>query len=202
MISVSYRFLRGFLSLLLVLMGIATLVFLGSVAYVVSHFSGTASFPVDCALVMGAAVHGADEPGPGIRRRVRTASDLYYEENVQKVFLSGGQGSSEQASEAAVMKKVAMQNGVDIEDIILEETATSTWENLENSRALMSDCTSSVAISDRYHLARIGFIARKQGWDDLQTFPAIRTSSSVFEVRSTVREAFGILYYVVNRPSQ
>ena len=61
--------------------------------------------------------------------------------------------------------------GVDPDRITLEEEATSTWENLVYARPLVSDCSSIVGISDRYHLARIQYLAELQDWG---SYPCIR----------------------------
>lgn len=164
--------------------------------YVVSQFSGdTVEFPVDCVVVFGAAVHKGSVAGPGITRRVETAVDLYNEGKVKTIVLTGGKGSEELESEAAVMQKVAMRMGVDPADIVLEEQARSTWENLERTAPLVADCTSVVGISDRYHLARIAYLADMQGWGNFRTLPATRVPNPLFEVRAAFREALGIVYY-------
>jgi uncharacterized SAM-binding protein YcdF (DUF218 family) len=163
--------------------------------YVFLHFRGTAETPIDCGLVFGAAVHSRANPGPAITRRTLTAVRLYREGNLTSIFLTGGKGSEIQESEAAVMRKVAMLEGVDPDDIVIEGKSRSTWENIENSRPLMKDCESIVAISDRYHLARIRLLARQQKWKGIQTYPADVRAVWPFELKSTIREAFGILYY-------
>ncbi|MFA7681520.1 MAG: YdcF family protein [Candidatus Peribacteraceae bacterium] len=169
--------------------------------YVYSQFDGTAGeTPIaQCALVFGAAVRSLDEPGPGITRRTLTAVNIYQDGGVERLILSGGKGSATQESEAAVMRKVAMLAGVDPQVIRIEDTSRSTWENLQNSRPLLADCQSIVAVSDRYHLARILYLAHVQGWGDLQTYPAAAHPYWLFEFKSSLREAVAILYYATMR---
>lgn len=166
---------------------------------VVVNFGGDAIFPTDCALVFGAAVHSKEDPGPGITRRVETAAELYKQGHVKTVYLTGGKGDEFKESEAQVMRKVAMLEGIDPEDLILEEDSSSTWENLNNSWPLIAGCESVVAISDRYHLARIEYLAERQGWGTLMTYPAQRTAPLRFEAKSVLREAVGFVYYFFNR---
>ncbi len=175
---------------------IVTGVVLAAMILVWSSFEGSdTTFPVDCAVVFGAAVRKGSEPGPGITRRTETAAKLYREGKVQKLVLTGGKGSGMKASEAAVMRGVAMLSGVSPEDIVLEEESQSTWENLEFSYPLVEDCESVIAVSDRYHLARIESIARQQGWGTLATYPAESPPFLLFELKSAIREALGIVYY-------
>lgn len=188
---------RLFLRVLLYGAGCIVVGVLCMMLYVISQFDGTAEFPTDCAVVFGAAVHSVGTPGPGINRRVQTATRLYAEGKVNSLFLTGGKGSAEQASEAQVMRRVAMREGVPPEDILLEEEAHSTWQNLELVRPLMADCQSAVGISDRYHLARIQSLAWIQGWGPLTTYPADQTSTFRFEVRSVLREALALIYYSI-----
>jgi len=180
-----------------------TMVMTALALVVVMSFSGNAVFPTECAIVFGAAVHKNSTPGPGIRRRVRTATDLYNEGKIEKLYFSGGFGSTFQAkSEAMVMKEVALEAGVPEKDIFIEEQATSTWENIEYTAPMMQNCTSVVGISDRYHLARIKLIAHKQGWGSLQIHPAAWVSSLPFEMWSTARETLGLLYYSAYVPGE
>ena len=167
----------------------------GVMVWIVTFFDGNADFPIECAVVFGAAVHGEGSAGPGIARRTSTAVRLYNEQKVQTLIMTGGQGSSGQESEAAVMKKVAMRGGVDPDDIRLEETATSTWENLKMSKPLTEDCTSVIGVSDRYHIARIAYVAWLQGWTGFHVHPADVVADRSFELRSVFREMLGVVYY-------
>ena len=166
-----------------------------SVIAVVLHFSGNASFPVECAVVFGAAVREGDEAGPGIRRRVETAVHLYKEGSVRNLFFTGGVGEGNSLSEAAVMRDEAVDMGVDPEVISLEEHATSTWQNIEFVQPQIMDCESVVGISDRYHLARI----RLTSWIldvPMQVHPAEREAGFPFEAVAVPREAAGLLVYL------
>jgi hypothetical protein len=125
------------------------------------------------------------------------------------------------SSEAEVMRKVGMLEGINPEDIVLEDKSRSTWENLKFTKALMEgldcageacpegdersessrrvyECTAIVGVSDRYHLARISLLAQKQGIDGLDTHPANIKAPFAFELMSVLREALGIIYYIIN----
>ncbi|ALM09853.1 MAG TPA: hypothetical protein DEB30_02335 [Candidatus Peribacter riflensis] len=152
---------------------------------------------VVCGLVFGAAVHRSSLPGPGITRRVATAARLYDEGVLQHIILSGGKGEDGMASEAEVMRDVALKKGIAAGDITLEEESRSTWENLLNSRPLAAGCTSVIGISDRYHLARIGYLASRQGFPDIRTLPSDIEPSWPFELKSVGREVVALLYYMI-----
>jgi uncharacterized SAM-binding protein YcdF (DUF218 family) len=171
------------------------LVLLAAIGIVEAHFQGDATFPADCALVFGAAVYASTQPGPAIVRRIATAADLYRSHQVNRLILTGGRGEGNRASEAEVMKRQAILEGVSASDIVTEDQSHSTWENLLNSRNLTSDCKSVVGISDAYHLARIELLARRMGWTELKTQPAEIRPDRGSENRSVLREAVAYIYY-------
>lgn len=178
-------------------LGVVTAVSLA--VYIVYQFDGNAEFPADCIIVFGAAVHGTENAGPGITRRVLTATNLYNEGNAERLFFTGGKGDENKESEAHVMRKVALLQGVDPSDIVLEEQATSTIENILFTEPLLTGCEHIVGISDRYHLARISYLANAYGIPTLQIHPASTLPTRGFEVRAIVREVAAFVYTIAIR---
>ena len=196
---------RWFVRIVSLTIFICATTYVSALIYVILNYNGTMpDYPVDCAIVFGAAVGKGSTPGPGITRRVQTASELYKKSYVKKIFMSGGKGREWVESEAEVMRKVGMLEGIDPEDIVIEDKSRSTWENIKFTKPLLKsevyDCTAIVGISDRYHLARISLLARKQGIDGFQTHPSVVKAPLPFETISTLREALGVIYYVINTP--
>ena len=186
---------------LLIIIILIVTIFACSTAFVLSQFNGNAEFPVECAVVFGSAVRGNEFAGPGIQRRVETAVHLYEEGGVERLFFTGGLGEGNRLSEASVMQNVALGFGVNPNAITTEEGAESTWQNIKFVRPIIHDCDDVVAISDRYHLARIRLTAWKQNLD-ISIHPSDKISDRLFELRAVVREALGVLLYLVlvNRP--
>ncbi|MBU0766203.1 YdcF family protein [Patescibacteria group bacterium] len=194
-----FRLLMRFSSIAILFV---SFVFCAVLLRIVTQFNGShPQYPVECGLVFGAAVGKGSTPSAALTRRVEKAAELYNAKYIKTLIFSGGKGSEWQESEAAVMRKVAMLNGVDPDDIVLEEESTSTWENLEFSKSKVYECTAIVAISDRYHLARILQLAKKQNWINIESAPARRMPSPIVEVKSVLREAVGIIYYALNGDS-
>ena len=166
-----------------------------SLLFILTGFDGNAVFPVDCGLVFGAAISGRNTAGPAIVRRVDGAAELWKNEQIQTLILTGGKGDSWRLSEAAVMRQQAIRDGVDGRDILLEDSARSTKENLEKSLDIVREnCDSVVAISDQYHLARIRLLAKKAGWGSIATY-GVPDRPERGESRSIVREWAAYLYY-------
>lgn len=186
-----------------VLLGLfaGVLSFVSALAVVLWSFGGSGDMEVhaDCAVVFGAAVYGADRPGPAVVRRVETAASLYIDGKVQRLYFTGGKGGPQDvSSEAEVMSREAMRLGVPASAIVLEEQAHSTLENIRLTRPLTKGCTSVVAISDQFHMARIRLLARREGWNSLRLVPAQGRPPSAFETRSVLREVLGYMYYVLH----
>ncbi|MBI3619053.1 YdcF family protein [Candidatus Peregrinibacteria bacterium] len=187
---------------------LVVLIYVTTIGWVLAHERGSAHLPAECGIVFGATVHVVwneagttiigSEAGPGIRRRIDTAIDLYQKGLIHRLFLTGGKGEGMIQSEAEVMRRLAVRSGVRAGDIVTEPASRSTKENLEDVRPLVATCSSVIGISDGYHLARIEFLARQQGWN-LTTYPSEVQTSLSFETASVLREAAGILYYMVLR---
>lgn len=161
------------------------------------NHSGRSGSGQVCGLVFGAAVRRNARPGPGIARRIATAARLYKQGVLQHIIVSGGKGEGMDASEAEVMRTTAIEEGIPATAITLEGESRSTWENLLFSRPLTGSCATVIAISDRYHLARITYLARAQGWEDVRTLPSDRSAPWYFEIRSIGREVAAIIYYAL-----
>lgn len=188
------RLNRIILGSLIMTFGLVLAIFITSIIFVITSFSGDAELPADCAVVFGSAVHKGREAGPGISRRVETAVHLNREGSVDRLFLTGGIGEGNALSEARVMRNVALKMGVDPEIITLEEGASSTWENIEFTKPFIADCDEVVGISDRYHLARIKLLAWMQEVE-MSVHPASQIAPLRFEVWSVIREALGVIFY-------
>ncbi len=167
-----------------------------SFAIIEATAAGDAVFPVECAIVFGAAVGPGSRPGPALVRRVSGASTLYRRHDIQRIILSGGKGTGNRLSEAEVMRRLALQQGVAERDIRVESQSHSTWENLLYAKNLTKDCSSVVAVSDGYHLARIRLLALRQKWQGMGITPAQASKEMTLQERKAImREVFAYLYY-------
>ncbi len=166
-----------------------------SLFIILAGFGGNAVLPVDCGVVFGAAITGRNTAGPAIVRRVDGAAALWKEGKVKTLILTGGKGDAWRLSEAAVMRQQAVRSGVDGRDILIEDGARSTKQNIEHSRRIVDEhCESVVAISDQYHLARIRLLAKRLGWGTLRTY-GVPDRPERGETWSIIREWAAYVYY-------
>lgn len=132
---------------------------------------------VDVGIVLGASLWG-DVPSPGLQERLDHALMLYEKGTFTYFIVSGGLDSSEHRyTEAEGMQQYLVRHGVDPKYILLENEATSTYENLLYSKRIMNEHNlhSSVIITHDFHGMRSLEIATFLDYDK----PMISLAESV-----------------------
>ncbi|HZH92941.1 MAG TPA: YdcF family protein [Tissierellaceae bacterium] len=148
---------------------------------------------VDYVIVLGARLYG-DLPSPALLERLRVAKGYLLENGDSIAVVTGGQGMDELIPEAHAMKKYLVENGIENERIIVEDRATSTFENMKYSRELIMDnetvSPKVLIVTNSHHIFRAEFLARRQGMDPYG-LPAKIPPSIVLQ--SYVREYFAVV---------
>ena len=161
---------------------------------IIDEASGDGDFDADYLIVLGAAVHG-DIPSLSLVERLEAAKDYLIKHPDTVVIVSGGQGGGENVSEARAMYEWLCANGIDSTRIIMEDKASSTYENLKFSREIineLSDDATVAVVSSEYHLCRAKLIAKTLGME-IHTVAAQTTYFTVM-LNYFIREAFGVTY--------
>jgi len=130
-------------------------------------------------LVLGCQVH---DWGPSVLLQDRLREALEYLEDYPDmlVVVSGGQGADEPTSEAAAMAAYLEEHGVSPDQILLEDQASNTYENLLFSMALLesegySQEDAVLIVSNGFHLTRVRMLAQRMGYGDVSTLAAPST---------------------------
>jgi len=123
----------------------------------------------DVLVVLGCGVRG-DRVSVGLARRLDKAIQYRNQFNPDVlIVVSGGQGPQETVTEAEAMRRYLVACGVPDTQIIKEEQATSTLENLQFSDALLRerfpDGCKTALVTSSFHVFRAERIARKLGLD-------------------------------------
>ena len=110
-----------------------------------------------------------DGPSILLKDRLDTALDYWEEHPDIRIIVTGGKGDDEHISEAQGMYDYLAAHGVEGEIIVLEDQSRNTWQNVNNTFALMQqegwDVTDDVLlVSSGFHLARIEML-----WDRVRT---------------------------------
>ena len=143
-------------------------------------------------IVLGCKVNG-EEPSLMLRRRLQRAL-LYLQQNPQaNCVVSGGMGENESYTEAHVMKKYLVENGIDPSRIYEEDRSTNTDTNIQNSLALIEQeglSDNLIICTDGFHQLRAWLYVRRYG----AQATAISGKTPLLVVPSyAVRELCGIL---------
>ena len=118
-------------------------------------------------IVLGAGLNG-DVPSLSLTNRLTAALEWLEGHPDCVAVVSGGQGPGENMTEAEAMGIWLEARGIAPERIVLEPEATSTWENLANSFALIRERGGEpdgncAILTSEYHLCRAKLMAADQG---------------------------------------
>lgn len=140
------------------------LLFVGLMGYVWYCAQERTVTPAPAAIVLGAAAWG-NRPSPVFKERIAHAVHLYQTDTTQKLIFTGGALRDDMPSEGEVGARWAIKLGVTAADTAYETTSRDTWHNLKNANTILQQqqITSVILVSDYFHLARAGIMARDLG---------------------------------------
>lgn len=121
-----------------------------------------ADLDADCILVLGAAIWGK-RPSPMLEDRLLTGIDLYKIGASERMLMSGDHGSQDY-DEVGVMKAYAIENDVSSSHIFLDHAGFNTYSSMYRARdVFLADKV--IIVTQRYHLYRALYLAKKLGID-------------------------------------
>jgi len=164
-------------------------------ACVYSYANESSDASADAAVVLGAAVWGA-EVSPVFRERINHGVDLYRKGRVRKLIFTGGRGNDGEPTESAAARRYAMRGGVPAADILIEEESHNTYENLLNAKRLADarGVRTVLIVSDPLHMKRAVAMAGDVG---LEAEPSPTPSTRYRGLRSQAGQlAYETYYYV------
>lgn len=140
-----------------------TLIVLSFILFVWNHFLNRESTKnYHAILVLGCGLLDGDRV-PNILKSRLDKGIFLYQEKPCKIIVSGGQGKDETQSEAYAMKEYIISKGISRNDIIEENQATSTMENMMFAKRFLKDHEPCIIVSSDYHLLRSYLCAKKAG---------------------------------------
>lgn len=159
---------RGWLTALLVLLILGLLAFGALEVYIGLHSRDRMAGDPQVMVIFGCQMK-PDGPSVLLRDRLDTALDYLGEHPDIKIIVSGGKGDDEHVSEARGMYDYLTAHEVAGERIWMEDQSRNTWQNINNTFALMEregwELTDDVLlVSSGFHLARIEML-----WDRVRT---------------------------------
>ena len=116
----------------------------------------------DVAIVLGASVVKG-EPSPVLAARADVAAQLYLNQKVKKILVTGD-SSSPSHDEVTPVRKYLVSAGVKPEDIVLDEAGVDTYSSMYRAQAVFG-VDSAIVVTQDFHMPRALFIARMLGID-------------------------------------
>ena len=120
--------------------------------------------PAQAIVVLGAAQY-AGKPSPVLRARLDHALDLWNRHLASLLILTGGTGSGDITSEAAVGRNYAKRHGVPDSAILVESEGRTTSESMKAVAGMLEvrGLQSALLVSDPFHMLRLLILARRFG---------------------------------------
>ena len=127
----------------------------------------------DFIIILGSKIRSDGTLTPLLKGRVDKAIDFgnkQYDLSKKKVIYipSGGKGIDEKIAEAIAMKNYLIEQGINKNQIIIEDKSTSTIENMKFSKNIIDEVNNNSKVcfaTTNYHVFRSGVIANQEGID-------------------------------------
>lgn len=115
-------------------------------------------------VVLGAAQY-VGHPSPVLRARLDHAIALWQRKLAPRMIMTGGTGTGDTTSEAAVSRRYCMQHGVPSAAILLETEGRTTSQSMAGVAVLMRGLgrRDVLLVSDPFHMLRLTILARRHG---------------------------------------
>jgi uncharacterized SAM-binding protein YcdF (DUF218 family) len=121
--------------------------------------------PAQAIVVLGAAQY-AGKPSPVLRARLDHALTLWNRHLAALLILTGGTGSGDTTSEAAVGRTYARKHGVPDSAILVENEGRTTSESMRAVAGMLEvrGLQTALLVSDPFHMLRLRILARRFGF--------------------------------------
>ena len=129
------------------------------------HFYGTndnVTYDEDAVIILGAGIKG-ERLSLTLKYRLDKGLEYIALNPDAKIIVTGGKGPGEGITEAEAMRRYLTSQGIANSRIIIEDKATSTYENLMYSSEFLSEGDEVVIVTDGFHIFRGVSMAKKFG---------------------------------------
>jgi len=129
---------------------------------------GNPDFTEDVVIVLGAGLSG-EEVGTHLARRLDAAIEYLNQNPDALVIVCGGLGAAQLITEAEAMRRYLVARGIAHDRIIMEDSSTTTYENLLFANEILSELFPqgfrAVLVTNDFHIFRAMSMAREIGID-------------------------------------
>jgi uncharacterized SAM-binding protein YcdF (DUF218 family) len=192
---------KRFGRIVLIIIAGVLITFVVTAIRIYSYGNVAADTHADAAVVLGAAVW-SQNVSPVFRERINHAVDLYRQGKVRKVIFTGGQGNSNEPTEADAARTYAQANGIPVQDILVEQKSHTTFENIVYAKRLAdaNNLKTVLIVSDPMHMKRAMTMAKDVGLNAYPSpTPTTRYVGWKTQMPELARETFYYIGYLMAR---
>ncbi len=155
-----YLFLKIYLLLFALICGVVYCFILSDVYKNQNKFVPVSS---DYIVILGHSITSDGEPSPWLLKRLEQGLTIYNDGYADKIVVTGGMPKNFETSVASVMGNWLIKQGVPTQNIIFEEKAKNTYENLKFTKELIdADPEPKIlVVTNDFHIYRSMLIANK-----------------------------------------
>lgn len=151
------------LALVLLVLGLNILVVAGTKSNILSEEEACGLEDVDCILVLGCHVRADGSPSDMLNDRVQVGIRLYQGSASDRLLMSGDHGT-ESYNEVKTMKDLAVNSGIDADDVFCDHAGFSTYESMVRAKKVFG-AKKILIVTQGYHLSRAVYIAKWFGME-------------------------------------
>ena len=153
-----------FARLVFALLGVALVGWVASLGAVLLWERHDETRPAGAIVVLGAAQY-VGRPSPVLRARLDHAIALWHQGMAPLLIVTGGRGTGDTTTEAAVGQRYAVQRGIPASAILLETEGRTTSQSMAGIAALMGTQGRKdvLMVSDPFHMFRLIILAKRHG---------------------------------------
>ena len=185
-----YEFVEALIN---ILVAYIECVLLGTIIVGVKAARHIPSFDKDAIVILGCQIKKDGSLTNLLKGRADRAiqfSKMQREKNGKEIIFipSGGKGNDEVISEAQAIKNYLLSQGINNDQILVEEKSKNTYENINYSNNIIKEKVKDAKVAfstTNYHVLRAGSIATEQGlhWEGIGS-----NTKSYFWINAFIRE--------------
>ena len=124
----------------------------------------------DVAVVLGTTVHPSGKVTPWLEARLQRAVELYRQNQVQNIMVSGAIGIEGQ-DEAQVMRDYLLTQGIPAQAICVDSQGANTGLSAQHAAVLMQkqEWYNAIVVSQFFHVSRAKMQFKKAGIAEVET---------------------------------
>lgn len=159
------KIISTFLKIGLLIFGISFFTIEGALLF--SGLSAPPTEQMDYVIILGARLYGTT-PSPALTNRLNSALTYLNEHPSTSVIVTGGQGPDEDCAEAEASYDYLVARGITKNQILMETTSTTTFENIRNATDIIRKQTDNPSVkvlisTNRFHCLRAELLAKRCG---------------------------------------